>query len=190
MRIIITQNMTLDGRVEMLDGWFDPSDQDEDLAEEIRRQSAEEEVLLLGRQTFTDFRGYWPHQHQDTTGVADQLNRIDKLVVSSTMRDPQWQNSRIVDGDPLAEVRRLREAEGGDVIITGSIQLAHAVIAAGLADEYRMFVYPYWQGRGRGFFPEGHSPPSLRLLRARSFGSGVVHLAYGPAAGGHDGGRD
>ena len=91
MRIIITQNMTLDGRVEMLDDWFDPQAQDDELSDELMRQSAEEDVLLLGRQTFEDFRGYWPLQTDDTTGVAQHLDRVDKRVVSSTLTDPGWQ---------------------------------------------------------------------------------------------------
>ena len=101
MRIIITQNITLDGRVEMLDDWFDPQARDEELSAELMRQSANEDVLLLGRQTFEDFRGYWPHATDDTTGVADHLNRVDKLVVSSTLTEPGWQNTQIISSDQI-----------------------------------------------------------------------------------------
>lgn len=180
MRIVITQNMTLDGRVEMLDDWFDPATQDEDLAAELRDQSAREDVLLLGRQTFCDFRGYWPKQTDDPTGIADHLNRVDKRVVSSTLTDPEWQNSTIISGDPLAAVQEMREQPGKEVVVTGSIQLCHALIEAGLVDEYRMFGYPAWQGRGRAFFPDGYAVPSLRLLRATSFAGGVTYAAYEP----------
>lgn len=182
MRIVITQNITLDGRVEMLDDWFDPAAQDEDLAAELREQSAREDVLLLGRQTFTDFRGYWPHQSEDTTGVAEHLDRVDKRVVSSTLTDPGWQNTTVIDGDPLRAVRQMREEPGQDVIVTGSIQLCHALIEAGLVDEYRMFVFPAWQGRGRGLFPEGYVVPRLSLLRSTSFAGGVTYAAYEPEA--------
>ncbi|MGB7449463.1 MAG: dihydrofolate reductase family protein [Ornithinimicrobium sp.] len=178
MRIVITQNMTLDGRVEMLDDWFDPGGQDDDLAAELREQSAREDVLLLGRQTFCDLRGYWPHQHQDTTGVAEHLNRVDKRVVSATLTEPGWANSSVVQGDPLDAVRAMRDQPGQDVVVTGSIQLCHALIPAGLVDEYRLFVYPAWQGRGRGLFPEGYAAPPLRLLRAISFSGGVTYAAY------------
>ena len=181
MRMIITQNVTLDGRAEMLDDWFDPAAQDEDLAEEIMRRSASEEVLLLGRKTFEAFRSYWPHATDDTTGVAAQLDAVDKRVVSSTMTDPGWQNSQVISGDPLDAVRELRAAPGGDVCLTGSLELAHAIIGAGLVDEYRMFVYPHWQGRGRGFFPDDVPVPRLRLAEAKSFAGGVVFLSYVPA---------
>jgi dihydrofolate reductase len=180
MRIVITQNMTLDGRIEMLTGWFDPSDQDQDLAEEIREQSAEEEVLLLGRRTFCDFRDYWPQRREDPTGVARHLDRVDKRVVSGTLTDPGWENSSIVAGEPLEAVRELRERPGGDVVVTGSIRLAHAIIEADLADEYRIFTYPAWQGSGRGFFPDGYEVPPLGLLRATSFLGGVTYAAYEP----------
>lgn len=180
MRIVITQNMTLDGRVEMLDDWFDPRAQDADLAAEIREQSAREEVLLLGRQTFCDLRGYWPHVTEDTTGVAGLLNRVDKRVVSATLTEPEWQNTTIIRGDPLDAVRALRDAPGGDVVVTGSIMLCHALIEAGLVDEYRMFVYPVWQGRGRGFFPEGSAVPFLRRVATKAFAGGVTYLAYAP----------
>lgn len=181
MRIIITQNTTLDGRAEMLDDWFDPQAEDEELNAELMRQSAQEDVLLLGRQTFEDFRGYWPLQTDDTTGVAAHLDRVDKRVVSSTLTDPGWQNSQVIDGDPVTAVRALRDEPGRDAILTGSIRLAHTLIEADLVDEYRMFVHPHWQGRGRGFFPDtGHSRP-LRLLMTQAFGSGVVYRAFAPA---------
>ena len=84
----ITQNITLDGSIEMLDDWFDPQLQDEDLLEESHRQDAQADALLVGRQTFEDFRGYWPKQTDDATGVTDYLNQVAKYVVSSTMTDP------------------------------------------------------------------------------------------------------
>ncbi|MDN5807579.1 MAG: dihydrofolate reductase family protein [Brevibacterium sp.] len=180
MRIIITQNMTLDGRIEMLDDWFDPQAQDEELSAELMRQSANEDVLLLGRQTFEDFRGYWPLQTHDSTGVAAHLDRVDKRVVSTTLAEPEWQNSTVIREDPLQAAAALRDEPGRDVILTGSITLAHALITAGLVDEYRMFTYPVWQGRGRGFFPEDARVPRLRLLDSKPFVSGVVYSAYEP----------
>lgn len=184
MRIIITQNVTLDGRVEMLDDWFDPQAQDEELTAELMRQSANEDVLLLGRQTFEDFRGYWPLQTDDITGVAAHLNQVDKRVVSSTLTEPGWQNSRIIGSEPMRAVAAMRDEPGRDVIVTGSITLAHELISEGLVDEYRMFTYPVWQGRGRGYFHDGaHSarPPRLQLIDSKSFPSGVVYSAYEPS---------
>lgn len=179
MRIIITQNMTLNGRVEMLDDWFDPQAQDEELSAELMRQSANEDVLLLGRQTFEDFRGYWPLQTDDTTGIAAHLDQVDKRVVSTTLTEPGWQNSTVISEDPLQAVTAMRDEPGRDVILTGSITLAHALITAGLVDEYRIFAYPVWQGRGRGYFPDD-ARPRLQLLGSKSFVSGVIYSAYEP----------
>lgn len=110
-----------------------------------------------------------------------QTDAADRRVVSSTLSDPGWQSSQVITGDPLDAVRELSAAPGGEVCLTGSLELAHAVIGAGLVDEYRMFVYPHWQGRGRGFFPDGVPVPGLRLAEAKTFESGVVYLSYVPS---------
>ncbi len=119
MRIIITQNVTLDGRVEMLDDWFDPQAQDDELLAEVRSQTAREQLLLLGRQTFEDFRGYWSGKTDDTTGISAQMDKVDKWVFSSTMTDPQWENSRVMSTDPRLVVAGLRDQPGLDAILTG-----------------------------------------------------------------------
>ena len=176
--LAITQNITLDGSIEMLGDWFDPADQDPQLLEATRRQSEHVDAMLLGRQTFEDFRGYWPQQTDDQTGITEELNQIHKYVVSSTMTDPQWQNSTVLSGDWIARVRELKGQEGRDIGVTGSITLTHALIVAGLVDEYRLFVYPTVQGRGRRLFPDGYEVPRLQLVEARGFQNGVSLLRY------------
>ncbi|PSL00272.1 dihydrofolate reductase [Murinocardiopsis flavida] len=178
--LVITQNVTLDGAVEMLDDWFDPLAEDKELTEEMNRQDEHCDAVLFGRRTFTDMRGFWPQQTADTTGVTEYLNRTRKYVFSSTLVDPEWQHTTILSGDPVAEVRRLKEQPGRTIALTGSITLAYPLIEAGLVDEYRMFTYPVVQGRGRRFYPDGYTVPRLRLLRAASFASGVTYTAYAP----------
>lgn len=178
--LVITENITLDGSIEMLGDWFDPTAQDEELLAKMQRLSADGDALLLGRQTFEDFRGFWPEQTDDTTGITDELNEVDKYVVSSTMTDPQWQNSTVLAADWLAEVRRLKEQDGKEIGVTGSITLCHDLIESGLVDEYRLFVYPVVQGRGRRLFPDNFELSSLKLLEARAFQSGVALLRYLP----------
>ncbi len=180
--LVITQNITLDGSVEMLDDWFDLSGDPDHLAL-TRRQGEDTDARLLGRRTSEDFRGYWPLQTHDTTGITDHLDQVQKYVVSSTMTDPQWQHSTVLTGDPVEHVRLLKDRPGKDIVCTGSITLTHALITAGLVDEYRLFTHPAVQGRGRRLFPDGHVVPRLRLLDARSFGSGVTYAAYEPAGG-------
>jgi dihydrofolate reductase len=140
------------------------------------RLGASSDAVLVGRQTFEDFRGYWP-QHTDEQAGA-YLDRVHKYVVSSTMTDPQWDRSTVLSGDPVEEVRRLKEAEGEDITLAGSITLAHAVLAAGLVDKIRLVVFPAVQGRGRGLVAEGTAFPRLELLESQAFRSGVVLLRY------------
>jgi dihydrofolate reductase len=178
-KLVITQNITLDGSVEMLDDWFDPQLQDADLLEESHRQDSQADALLVGRQTFEDFRGYWPKQTEDPTGVTDYLNRVAKYVVSSTMTDPEWPNSTVLTGDPIERITELKAQPGKDIVLTGSISLAHALIAGGVVDEYRLFVYPTVQGRGRRLFPAGTAIPKLALVEPpKSFKSGITLLRY------------
>ena len=94
------------------------------------------------------------------------------------MTDPGWQNTTVLSGDPVEEVRALKDRPGGDIVLTGSMTLAHTMIEAGLVDEYRLFTYPAVQGRGRRLFPDGHEVPRLELLEARRFGNGVGYLRY------------
>jgi dihydrofolate reductase len=178
-KLVITENITLDASIEMLEDWFDPQLQDEDLLEESHRQDAQADALLLGRQTFEDFRGYWPKQTNDATGVTDYLNSVAKYVVSSTMTDPQWQNSTVLAGDPVDQVTALKSQPGKDIVVTGSIALAHTLIAADVVDEYRLFVYPTVQGRGRRLFPDATVIPRLTLAEpAKSFRGGITLLRY------------
>jgi dihydrofolate reductase len=183
--LAITQNLTLDGSIEMLGDWFDPQGQADvdqsDLLEELHRQDGAADALLVGRRTFEDLRGYWPKQENDATGITAYLNQVQKYVVSSTLTDPQWDNSTILSGDPVAEVRALKDRPGQDIVVTGSITLCHALIPAGLVDEYRLFVYPLVQGRGRRLFPDGYELPSLRLLESKSFHGGIAYLRYASA---------
>lgn len=101
-------------------------------------------------------------------------------MVSSSVADPRWRNSVVLSGDPIAEVAALKERPGGDIVVTGSITLCHALIAAGLVDEFRLFVYPAVQGRGRVLFPEGHEIPGLELLGSLAFSNGVVGTRHRP----------
>jgi hypothetical protein len=78
---------------------------------------------------------------------------VQKYVVSSTLTEPGWQHTTVLDGDPVEQVRALEQQPGTDIVVTGSITLCHTLIAAGLVDEYRLFTYPAVQGRGRRLFP-------------------------------------
>jgi dihydrofolate reductase len=180
--LAITQNITLDGSIEFLGDWFDPVDGDQgndDVLEELHRQDARSDAFLTGRRTFEDLRRFWPHQQDDPTGITAYLNHVRKYVVSSTLTDPGWEPTEVLSGDPIPQVRALKERDGQDIVVTGSITLCHTLIEAGLVDEYRLFTYPVVQGRGRRLFPDGYAVPRLRLLDAKAFRSGVTYTAFG-----------
>ena len=180
--LALTENITLDGSIEMLGDWFDPQRQGDsamgDVLEEQQRQGNQADAMLLGRKTFEAFREYWPKQTNDTTGITEYLNRVQKYVISSTLTDPQWENSTVLSGDPVENVKLLKQQDGKDIVMTGSITLAHALIAAGLVDEYRLFVYPTVQGRGRRLFPDGFEVSQLRLVDSKAFRSGILLQRY------------
>jgi dihydrofolate reductase len=181
MRLVVTQNSTLDGVVEMVTDWFSPqggANDDAELTAELRKMMAAEDAQLLGRVTFESFREYWPKQTDDKTGVSDHLNRVRKLVVSQTLKDPAWENTTVVSKPGVEAVKALKAQPGGNIGVTGSIMLCHALIEAGLVDEYRLFVYPVVLGRGRRLFRDGLHVESLTLTHAKRFANGVAMLTY------------
>ena len=181
-KLVVTENMTLDGVIDMAQGWFDPLAEDvdqSDLAAANREHQQAADALLVGRNTFVSFREFWPRQRDDPTGVSDYLNAVAKYVVSGSLDDPGWENSTVLRGPVVDEVQALKQAPGRDIVATGSIQLVHALVAAGLVDEYRLFVFPVVAGRGARLFES--AAVKLRLLETRPFASGAVLLRYATA---------
>jgi dihydrofolate reductase len=184
--LIVTENITLDGVIEATEGWFDPAGADPDIdqsdvIETVRRHSEAADAFLVGRVTFEEMRGYWPHQTDDATGVSDYLNRVSKYVVTSTLQDPEWENSTVLSGPLRDEIEALKSQPGRDIVTTGSITLVRSLIAAGLVDEYRLFVYPVVLGRGERLFADATGVPALRLEETLPFRNGTVLLRYRPA---------
>ena len=163
-------------------GWFAPAGEDEedqsDIVAAVREHREAADALLVGRVTFEEFRGYWPLQTDDTTGIAEYLNDVSKYVVSGTLQDPEWGNTIVLRGALRDEVTALKSAPGRDIVTTGSITLVHDLIAAGVVDEFRLFVYPVVLGCGRRLFEGATAVPKLRLVETRPFRSGVVLLRY------------
>jgi dihydrofolate reductase len=182
--LIVTENISVDGVIDLGGGWFDPQTQGDsdhsDLMAELTRQGQESDAFLTGRVTFEQLRSYWPVQTDDQTGITDYLNQVPKYVVSSTLGDPGWQNTTVLRGPLREEITALKSAPGRDIVVTGSITLVHGLIAAGLVDEYRLFVYPVVAGQGARLFgaADAEGVAGLGLAEARPFRSGVVLLRY------------
>ena len=184
----VTQNITLDGVIEATEGWFvvtdEPGVDRSDLLDAQREQREAADAFLVGRVTFEQMRGYWPQQTDDTTGVSDYLDRVEKYVVSSTLEDPEWEPTTILRGRLEDDVAALKSAPGGDIVTTGSISLVRDLIAAELVDEYRLFVHPVVLGRGERLFADATRVPRLALVEARPFRSGIVLMRYRAVVGG------
>ena len=184
-KIVVSENVSLDGVVqdptgeEGFDrgGWFlRISDRDRaGWAEAGLEEAQRGEALLLGRRTEGYFAARWPSR----TGVwADRLNGMPKYVVSATLDKPQWANSTILTGDPVAEAANLKQELAGEIVVNGSTQLVHALLAHDLVDELRLIVFPVVIGAGRRMFGEMPGALLLRLAGARAIGDNLTKLTY------------
>src|SRR5262245_33789891 len=152
--LVVSQFITLDGVVEdpggseNLDrgGWAFQFDRGPDGDKFKLDELMASDALLLGRVTYEGFAAAWPSRDGD---FADKFNTMPKYVVSSTLHDPEWNNSTVVG---LDEIAGLKEAEGGDILVNGSVQLVQALVERDLIDEYRLMVFPVVLGAGKRMF--------------------------------------
>jgi dihydrofolate reductase len=185
-KIVVTEFVSLDGVMEdpggaedyRHGGWtfaFDRGEGDEFKMDEALNSDA----LLLGRKTYEGFASAWPSREGE---FADKFNSVPKYVVSSTLRDPEWNNSKVLAGDLAKEVAELRESIDGNIVVHGSAQLAQALIDQDLLDELRLMVFPVILGTGKRLLGETSDKKSLRLIDCKVVGDGVAILTYLPAA--------
>jgi dihydrofolate reductase len=175
--LVVTENISLDGVIAPMEGWFDPGAQDEDLVAVSAEHRKAADALVLGRVTYEEFAGYWPAQTDDRTGISDYLNGVAKYVVSTSLDHADWVNTTVLRGPVEQELRALKERTGGDIVVTGSATLVGSLMPTGLVDVVRLFVYPVVQGHGRRLF-DAAGRAELSLVDSRVFRSGVVLLAY------------
>ena len=186
-RIVVTEFVSLDGVVEAPGGgesfkhggWsFDISRGEEGDKFKLDETLASE-ALLLGRVTYEGFAAAWPSR-ADEAGFADKFNSMPKYVVSSTLEDPEWNNSTVLKGDVAEEVAKLKQEQDGDIVVHGSPQLVQTLIEHDLVDEYRLMVFPVVLGSGKRLFGETTDKKSLRLVDSKVVGDGVAILVYQP----------
>ena len=187
-RIVVTEFVSLDGVVEdpggsedfKYGGWsfeFDRGAEGDEFKLDETRASA---ALLLGRVTYEGFAEAWPSREGE---FADRFNAMPKYVVSSTLTQPEWTNSTVLEGgDHLVEaVSKLKQQADGDVVVHGSVQLAQTLIAHNLVDELRLMVFPVVLGTGKRLFGDPGEKKTLRLVDSKVVGDGVVILTYAAA---------
>jgi dihydrofolate reductase len=133
--------------------------------------------LLLGRVTYQGFAAAWPSM-TDPQGFAERMNGLPKFVASTTLKQLEWNNSRLLKGDIAAEVGKLKQQPGQDILAAGSGTLVRTLMQHDLVDEYRLMVHPVVLGSGKRLFGEGTDKKVLKLTETRTFGSVVVVLSY------------
>jgi dihydrofolate reductase len=187
-KIVVSQFLTLDGVIEDpggSEGWerggwafrYDRGDVgDAFKLDEVMASDA----LLLGRTTFEGFAEAWPSREGD---FADKFNGMQKYVVSSTIGEPGWNNSRVITGDIPGEIQKLRAAPGGDILVNGSGQLVSLLLDEGLIDELRLMLFPVVLGGGKRLFSDGSASSSLQLTESRPAGETLI-LIYVPKVSG------
>lgn len=134
------------------------------------------DALLMGRNTYESFATIWPRRSDPW---ADRINAMPKYVFSSTLEEASWNNTSIVQGDVVTEVTRLKQQEGGTLLIYGHGLLGEALLKHRLIDMLDLSIYPLVMGQGKQFFREGESA-ALRLVATKSFSKGIVKLTYEP----------
>ena len=184
--IVVTEFVSLDGVMEApggedfkYKGWSFQFDRGEEGNKFKLDETVESEALLLGRVTYEGFAAAWPQREGE---FADKFNSMPKYVVSSTLEDPEWNNTTVLKGDVSDEVSKLKQSIGGDIYIHGSCRLAQTLIEHDLVDELHLMVFPVVLGTGKRLFGETSDMKRLRLKESKPVGNdGVLVLVYGRA---------
>jgi dihydrofolate reductase len=136
------------------------------------------DALLMGRRTYEGFAPVWPTRSGDP--VSDQINSMRKYVVSSTLTDPEWANTTVISGEPIEEIRRLKEADGKDIVQYGFGRLSYALLENGLLDELRLWVHPIFVGEAstEDLMFKPSSAARFELTDTRTLDNGIAILSY------------
>jgi dihydrofolate reductase len=180
-RVVVTEFISLDGVIESPgggegykhDGWtfaFDTGDEGNQFkVDELMASDAQ----LLGRVTYEGFAAAWPTM-EGTGEFGEKMNAMPKFVVSTTLKDPEWNNTTVLSGDLADEVGKLKQQFDGDILVAGSAQLVQSLLAGGLVDELRLMVFPVVLGAGKRLFASGADVTALQLLETRQTGAVAI----------------
>jgi dihydrofolate reductase len=193
-KIVVTEFVSLDGvsddpaGIEGVErgGWMLSPDSDgervalrgEEGEELLLAEMRDAAALLLGRNTYEVFAGFWPQQERRP--LVDTINGMPKYVVSSTLEDAEWNNSTVLSGEMTEEVERLKREIDGEILVYGSTRLVQTLIERGLVDRLRLLVHPVVVGAGKRLLGETSDKRPLRLMDSKQVGEGVVILTYEP----------
>ena len=182
-RIVVTEFVSLDGVMEdpggaedfAYGGWTFEIERGDEGDKFKLDETLGSDALLLGRVTYEGFADAWPSR---TGEFADKFNNMPKYVVSTTMKEAEWSNSTVLEGDVADAVSRLKEEADGDIVVHGSAQLVQALLEHDLIDELRLMVFPVVLGKGKRLFGETSDKKRLRLRDSKTVGDGVIIQVY------------
>jgi dihydrofolate reductase len=176
-KIINSTFVTVDGVIEDPQDW--PESGIEDGSYAMHRDLLFScDAVLMGRHTYDGFAASWPTRSGDE--YSDRINDMAKYVVSSTLQSPQWNNTTVITGDPVGEIRQLKSQPGMDIVQYGFGRLSHTLMSHGLLDELRLWLHPFFLGRGgpEALLYEDCPTTMLSLVEAKPLKSGTVILSY------------
>jgi dihydrofolate reductase len=186
-KIVVSQFTSVDGVIEdpggaedfERGGWAFKFERGEDGDRFKMDEVMSADALLLGRTTYEGFAAAWPSREGE---FADKFNNMPKYVVSSTLAEPEWNNSTVLNGDVVEEVGKLRQELDGDIVVHGSAMLVQALLEHDLVDQLRLMVFPVVLGSGKRLFGDTSDTKPLQLVDSKVVGDGVTILIYEPAS--------
>jgi dihydrofolate reductase len=182
-KIVVSDNVSLDGVVQdpagdegfRHGGWVGLIKDRPELGKLALDEALGAEALLLGRRTYEWLAARWPSRSGE---LADRFNGLPKYVVSSTLEDPDWNNSTVLKGDVVSEVSKLRQQLNGDIVVPASFQLVHTLMEHDLVDELRLKIFPVVLGEGQRLFGETSDKRPMRLVATHTVEGDVAVLTY------------
>jgi dihydrofolate reductase len=182
-KIVVSDNVTLDGVVQdpagdegfRVGGWVGLIKDRPELAKLALDEALGTEALLLGRRTYEWLAARWPSRSGE---LADRLNSLPKYVVSSTLENPEWNNSTVLKGDVLNEASRLKHELKGEIVVPASFRLVRTLMEHDLVDELRLKIFPVVLGAGERLFGETSDKKAMRLVDTQTVEGDIVFLTY------------
>ena len=183
-RIVVTEFISLDGVVEdpggsedfKYGGWSFAFDRGDEGNQFKLDETMASDALLLGRETYEGFAKAWPEREGE---FADKFNTMPKYVLSSTLDNPTWGNTTVLDGDIAEAAERVKQEQDGDVVVHGSVSVVQQLLEHDLVDELRLMVFPVVLGAGQRLFGETSDKKTFKLTDLRSVGEGVAIMVLG-----------
>jgi dihydrofolate reductase len=181
-KIVVTEFVSLDGVMQApggedfkYKGWTFEFDRGDDGNQLKLDETMEADALLLGRKTYESFAGAWPEREGD---FADKFNEMQKYLVSSTITDPEWNNTTRLEGDVVDAVRKVRDEVDGIIQVPGSRMLVQDLLENDLVDQINLMIFPVVLGTGFRVFGEYSDRKTMKLVESKTVGDGIVVLIY------------